>query len=51
MYDTAVFRVSDCDILMLSQFWNITYHDCENNPNYRILAIYRIAANFDGGKF
>ena len=32
--------VSDCDILRLSRFWNITYHDCENNPDYIILTIF-----------
>ena len=29
--------MSDGDILRLSGFWNITYHDCENNRDYRIL--------------
>ena len=31
--------VSDCDILRLSQFCNITYHNCENNHDYIILTI------------
>ena len=33
-------EVSDCDILRSSQFWNITYHDCENNHDYKILTIF-----------
>ena len=33
-------EVSDCDILRLSRFWNITYHDCENNHDYKILTIF-----------
>ena len=33
-------EVSDCDILRLSRLWNITYHDCENNHDYKILAIF-----------
>ena len=32
--------VSNCDILRLSQFWNIIYHDCENNHDYRVLTIF-----------
>ena len=28
--------MSDGDILRLSGFWNITYHDSENNRDYRI---------------
>ena len=30
-------EVRDCDILRSSRFWNITYHDCENNHDYKIL--------------
>ena len=33
-------EVSDCDILRSSRFWNITYHDCENNHDYKILTIF-----------
>ena len=32
--------VNDCDILRLSRFYNITYHNCENNHDYIILAIF-----------
>ena len=32
--------MSDCDILRPSRFWNITCHDCENNHDYKILAIF-----------
>ena len=32
--------VTDCDTLMLSQFCNITYHNCENNHDYIILTIF-----------
>ena len=32
--------VSDCDILRLSRFWIITYHDCENSHDYIILTIF-----------
>ena len=32
--------MSDCDILRLSQFWNITYHDFENKHDYKILTIF-----------
>ena len=32
--------VSDCGILRLSRLWNITYHDCENNHDYKILTIF-----------
>ena len=33
-------EVSDCDILRSSRFWNIKYHDCENNHDYKILTIF-----------
>ena len=34
--------VIDCDILRLSRFWNITYHDCENNHDYIIPTIFDV---------
>ena len=41
--DTArvqIVGVSNCNILWLVRFWNITYHDCENNHDYIILTIF-----------
>ena len=35
-----VLEVSDCDILRSSRFWNITYNDCGNNQDYKILTIF-----------
>ena len=32
--------MSDCGILRLSQFWNTTYHDCENNHDFIIITIF-----------
>ena len=34
--------VSNCDILRLSWFWKITYHDCGNNHDYIILTIFDV---------
>ena len=39
-YGTPIVGVSDCDTLMLSQLWNITYHDFENNHDFKILTIF-----------
>ena len=35
-----ILGMSNCDILRISQFWNITYHDYENNHDYKILTIF-----------
>ena len=35
----CILEVSDCDVLRLSQFLNITYHDCENNHDYKVVTV------------
>ena len=37
--ENSALEVSDCDILRLLRFLNITYHDCENNDDYNVVTI------------
>ena len=37
---TLILQMNNCDIFRISHFWNITYHDYENNNDYKILTIF-----------